>query len=399
MRILVITDYLPFPLITGDRIRVYNLIHRIAEQHEVSVAGFLMTPDEADGVSHLKKFCNRVETVNLPRRHRLARIHSLIRYILAGIPFDFEFLDSQDLKRKIQDMVSSMDYDIVQIEHSRMALYLDALSPNVHAKSLLVFHNIASSQYDSISNIALTPIKRARAWLHSRMLRRWEPLYAERFDRCITVSEEDRRLLMTANPRLQVDVVPNGVDTKIYQPLALEETQPAVLFVGNMSYAPNSDGAIWFCNQILPYIRRVLPGIRAWIVGTEPPREVIKLQGDGVHVTGRVEDVVPYYRRSTVSVVPLRAGGGSRLKVLEAMALGRPIVSTTIGCEGLKVVDNQHLLIADRPEQFSGCVFSLLQDTSLYKRITGNARRLVEEEYSWEILASHLLKTYEDLYQ
>lgn len=399
MRILFITDYLPYPVITGDRIRVYNLIRRIAKQHQVSLAGFLMTPEEADGVSHLQEFCYRVETINLPRCHKLARMPSLLRYFLAGIPLDFEFLTSEELAYKITQLARTENYDIVQIEHSRMARYLDALPPNVHAKSLLVFHNIASSQYDRISNIALTPTKRARAWLHARMLRRWEPLYAERFDRCITVSEEDRRLLMTANPRLQVDVVPNGVDTQIYQPLALEETRPAVLLVGNMSYAPNADGAIWFCSQILPYIRRVLANVQVWIVGTEPPREVIRLQGDGVHVTGRVEDVVPYYRRTAVSVVPLRAGGGSRLKVLEAMALGRPIVSTSIGCEGLNVVDNQHLLVADSPELFSECVLSLLQDTGLYKRISANARRLVEEQYGWEILAKHMLKTYEDLYQ
>ena len=397
MRILFITDYLPYPLITGDRIRVYNLIRRIAKQHQVSLAGFLMTPNEADGVSHLQEFCYRVETLDLPRRHKLARVPGLIRYILAGIPFDFEFLNSQDLAKKIRDLVSSMDYDIVQIEHSRMALYLEALPPSARAKSVLVFHNIASIQYDRISNIALTPIKRARARLHGRMLRRWESRYAERFDRCITVSEEDRRLLLTANPHLHVDVIPNGVDTHLFQPLTMEGTQPALLFIGTMSYAPNADGAIWFCSQILPSIRRVLANVQVWIVGTEPPPEVIELNGDGVHVTGRVEDVVSYYRRSTVSVVPLWAGGGSRLKIVEAMALGRPVVSTSIGCEGLDVVDGEQLLIADDPEKFAAQTLRLLTDKPLYQKIACQARKLVVEKYDWDTINAQLLTVYAEM--
>jgi sugar transferase (PEP-CTERM/EpsH1 system associated) len=399
MRILFITDYLPYPLISGDRIRNYNLIRHIARQHQVSLVGFLQTPDEAGGVSHMQEFCCRVEAVDLRRRHRLARVPGLLRYVLAGIPFDFEFLHSEVLAGRIRHLASSAGFDIVQIEQTRMALYLEALPIDTNSKHILVFHNIAARQYDRISHIALTPTKRMRAWLHGRMLRRWEPRYAERFDRCITVSEVDRGLLMSANPRLQVDVVPNGVDTQIYQPLLLEGVQPALLLIGNMSYAPCADGAIWFCDQILPHIRRELSEVEVWIVGISPPPEVIRLSGDGVHVTGRVEDVVPYYRRSTVSVVPLRAGGGTRLKILEAMALGRPVVSTSIGCEGLDVVDGQHLLIADDPERFAEKTVRLLKDRALYQRIVAEARQLAVTRYDWDVIARQLLDVYSEAMQ
>ena len=397
MRILFITDYLPYPPITGDLIRNYNLIRRVARQHQVWLAGFLPTPDEAEGVSYLQAFCHGVEAVSLPRRHKLARLPGLLRYISAGIPFDFEFLHSQELADRIRRLAFTVDFDIVQIEQSRMALYLEALPPDAHSRSILVFHNIAAYQYDRISHIELKPARRVRAWLHSRMLHRWEPRYAEQFDRCITVSEVDRGLLMKANPRLKVDVVPNGVDTQIYQPLPLENTQPALLLIGNMSYAPCADGALWFCNQVLPRIRRVLGEVEVWIVGVSPPPEVVRLSGDGVHVTGRVEDVVPYYRRSAVSVVPLRAGGGTRLKILEAMALGRPVVSTSIGCEGLDVEDGRHLLIADDPECFAERTVRLLTDKALYRRLVTEARWLVEAKYDWDVIAEQLLSIYSEI--
>lgn len=397
MRILIITDYLPYPPITGDLIRTYNLIRRVARRHRVWLTGFLPASDGAERVSHLQAFCQGVEAVSLPRRHKLARLPGLLQYILAGIPFDFEFLHSQGLSDRIRRLASTVDFDIVQIEQSRMAPYLEVLPPDTHSKSILIFHNIAAYQYDRISHVELKPARRVRAWLHSRMLYRWEPRYAERFDRCITVSEVDRDLLMKANPRLRVDVVPNGVDTQIYQLLPLENTQLALLLIGNMSYAPCADGALWFCDQVLPHIRRVLGEVEVWIVGISPPPEVVRLGGDGVHVTGRVEDVIPYYRRSAISVVPLRAGGGTRLKILEAMALGRPVVSTSIGCEGLDVVDGRHLLIADAPEHFAERMVRLLKDKALYQRLVTEARWLVETKYDWDVIAEQLLSIYPEI--
>jgi len=397
MRILYITDYIPYPPIAGDLIRNYHLIRGISREHKVSLVGFVSSLSEQSGVSHMSEFCHRVEAVILPRRRKLARIPRLIRYVLAGIPFDFEFLFSEELVQKIRSLAETEDFDIVQIAHSRMAPYREALPPGGHAKTVLSFHNVASTQYDSISHIASTRAKRIRAWLHGRMLRRWEPYYAEHFDRCITVSEDDRQSLLASNPRLSVDVITNGVDTKKYQVLPLEETQPVILFTGNMSYAPNIDGAIWFCREILPHIRRVLPDIQVWIVGISPTSEVLALEGDGVRVTGRVEDITPYFRRSTVSVVPLRAGGGTRHKILEAMAFGRPVISTTLGCEGLDVKDSQHLLIADDPIQFAEKTVRLLVDKELHHSIAYHARQLIEERYDWDAITKQLITVYTDM--
>lgn len=394
MRILIIADYLPYPLIGGDRIRIYNLIRRVASRHEVSLAASFVTADDAEGVSHLRQFCARVETAGFERRSRLARVPGLLRYALAGKPPELNLLHSEELRGKIRQLMTEMDFDIVQIEHARMSLYLEALPRNRSYKSILMFHNFTFQQYGRISQIEPRWGRKLRALLNSVAMRRWEPRYAERFDRCTTVSEADKRLLKKANPCLRVDVIPNGVDIQKYQPLPRESVSPSLLFIGNMEYPPCVDAVLYFWREIFPLIRRTIGAAEFWIAGRSPRPEILRLNGDGVHVTGRVDDVVPYYRQSAVCVVPLRAGGGTRLKILEAMALGRPVVSTTIGCEGLDVVDGEHLLIADTPKQFAEKTLRLLTDRQLYQFISAKGRQLVETRYDWDEIAGRLMEVY-----
>jgi sugar transferase (PEP-CTERM/EpsH1 system associated) len=397
MRILIIADYLPYPLIGGDRIRIYNLLRRIASRHEVSLAAFLEKPGDDEGVAHLQQFCASVETASFQRRSRLVRVPGLLRYALAGKPPELKLLHSEELGGKIRQLVSTMDFDIVQIEHARMGLYLETLPQNRSCKSILMFHNFTLQQYRQIFHIERRLDRKIRALLNSVAMGQWEPRYAERFDRCTTVSEADQRLLKRANPRLRVDVIPNGVDIQKYQPLPAENASSALLFIGNMGYPPCVDAVLYFCREIFPHIRRKIGAAELWIVGRDPRSEVLQFNGDRVHVTGRVDDVIPYYRQSAACVVPLRAGGGTRLKILEAMALGRPVVSTTIGCEGLEVVDGEHLLIADSPDQFAEKTVRLLTDRQLYQHISTNGRQLVETRYDWDKIAGRLMEVYAEI--
>jgi glycosyltransferase involved in cell wall biosynthesis len=376
---------------------VYNLLRRIAEKHEVSLAATLTTPEEADAVEHLKQFCDIVETGYVQRKHPLIHLPGLVLFALAGMPLELKFVYSKELANKIRKLFLKRDFDIVQLEHSRMAPYIETLPAGSKSKSILAFHNVAYDQFARISRLGGKVNDRMRAWLHSRMMRRWEPSYAERFDRCIAMSDEDRYLLTTVNPRLKVDVIPNGVDTQMYQPLELPVNERNLLFIGTLDYPPGSDAALYFCNQILPHINGAIGNVQVWIVGANPPPEVNKLSEKGVHVTGRVKEVLPYYKQSTACIVPLRAGGGTRLKILEAMALGRPVISTSIGCEGLGVVDGKHLLIADTPEQFAEKTVHLLTDKLLYNRIVAEARQLVVARYDWDAIAEKLMALYIEL--
>ena len=241
MRILVITDRIPYPTTSGLPLRTYNLLRRIGRQHQVWLAAFTETTDEVEGVSHMYEFCQGVETVDTQQLSALARPVDFFRCLLMGIPTDLRLYQSEALIRKVQHLVSRVNFDIVEVVDSYMAMYLQALPSKIHSRTILTFIDIDFRKYDRISRLEPKPTRKLRVWLRSRMMRRWEPRYAERFGRCITVSEVDRRLLMAANPRLQIDVVPNGVDAHLYQPLPYEDTTAALVFVGNMGYRPNVD--------------------------------------------------------------------------------------------------------------------------------------------------------------
>lgn len=321
----------------------------------------------------------------------------MIRYALKGDPPDLNLLHSDELAAKIRRLTASESFEIVQME-SVMGLYLGALARPRSSKTVLMFQNVAAAQFARITRIERSRYRKLRSWINGTSLRRWEPRYAGRFDRSTTVSEADKELLTRLNPRLKVDVIPNGVDTEALQPLPPTTPEPpSLLFIGSMSYPPCVDAVLMFCEKILPRVRQAIPGLELRIVGADPHPAVRQLAGDGVQVTGRVQDVVAYYRDCTVCIVPLRAGGGTRLKILEAMALSRPVVSTTIGCEGLEVVPGEHLLVADSPEGFAEATIRAVRDAGLRDALCASARRLVEARYGWNQIAGRLMEVYQSL--
>ncbi len=396
MRILAITPHIPYPLNGGERIREYHLLKRAAQHHDIWIAGFTYSQDY---VPPLMEFCQGVETVPFERyRNQLMRqIPGLVRYAIEGKPLEHRFKYSQALVDKLRALQTQVQFDIVQIEESHMALYREFLAAGRY-KTLLVLHNITAPQYKRIYQTEKRLLPKFRAGLYARQMEHWEPEYAGRFDKCVTVSSVEEKMLLQLNPRLNITTVPNGVDTKQYEPLpAPEPNNHQLIFVGNMRYAPGVDAAIYMATEILPIVRESVPDAELWIVGREPTPEVQALASDIVHVTGEVPEVLPYYQKGAVSVVALRSGGGTRLKILEAMGMGRPVVSTTIGAEGLEVVDGKHILIGDNRETFAAHTVRLLKDRQLYTNIVAQARQLVVSRYDWDALADQMNVIYDEL--
>jgi polysaccharide biosynthesis protein PslH len=394
VRILFVTDELPYPAISGNLLRTYNLCQRLAREHEVWLAAPLNNREEEQGVLHMQGFCHEVVTALRIRKSPFQHLPGLLRYLWEGKPLEFKFEYCQELVDKIRQVMKTVQFDVVHIEPSYMGLYVEAIPPEARCKKFLTFHNIESSLFRQLSQVSRKPGQKIRTLLHSLMLRRWEARYLARYDGCITVSEIDRRLLLAIAPHLPVYVSPNGFDIQKYQPLPLKDALPRLMFVGTMNYGACVDAMLFFCGEVLPQIRQVVNDIEMWIVGRDPTPAVQALEGNGVHITGWVDDVIPYYIQSTVCVVPLRAGGGTRLKILEAMALGRPVVSTAKGCEGLDVVDGEHLFIAETPEEFATKTVRLLTDPVLRQRMVKNARALVEDVYNWDAIVEQLLHIY-----
>jgi len=397
MKILIISPFFPYPPDDGDKIRLYNIIKRLAITHEVSIISFVKSLNENKFKFNLNKYCSRVETVISKERSRINKFYTLIKCIFYGEPAESKLAFDNEMKEVIRRVAMTDKYDIVQIEHPLMAPYIKYLARSYNAKKIIVVHNIGFVQYRREFLKARKLISNIRMFVNMIMAKKWEVKSIKKFDKCITVSLLNKKILNSLNSKLNISVIENGVDIDIYKPLPINANMNKILLIGSMNYVPNQDAVFYFYNKIFPLIRKQLPESKLFIVGKWPSKKIEDLVEDiNVVVSGYVDDVIPFYQCCDVTVVPLRAGGGTRLKIPESMALGRPVVSTSIGCEGLNVVDGEHLLVADSPEQFAESIISLLTDRGLYERIRTNARQLVVNHYDWDAITGQLLDVYNE---
>ena len=246
------------------------------------------------------------------------------------------------------------------------------------------------------TNSGLSHLRRLRAQLAARRLRSYEVRVCRQFQAVVTVSEHDRRILAYHSRRDHIVAVPNGVDAQYFRPLSkIPSNQAEILFAGSLFWWPNVDAVQHFCTAIFPLIRQDCADTRLSIVGQGAPPSIEWLGAlPGVTMVGRVEDLRPYYARAAICVVPLRSGSGTRLRILEAMAMAKPVVSTTIGSEGLAAKDGVHLLTADTPEDFARQVVALLRNPSLRRTLGRSARALVEDQYQWSNIVPKLEEVY-----
>jgi sugar transferase (PEP-CTERM/EpsH1 system associated) len=398
MRILFVTYGLPYPPDSGVRLHDFHLIKNVSKYYRVFLLSLITEFDQAKYLDDLREYCEHVDVVAARNRSVWEQVrevgrHLRARFPVATVPFVYD-----EMMSKITECVTQHQVDIVQIEHSFLAPYVEAIPADGRCRSILSFHNLGVRQYRRMVGLQTGPAAKLLFVLKWLMMRGWEAKVAERFDRCVVVSPIEKELLQSANPRLVISTVENGVDVRERRPLPEATVVNDLLFVGTVGYPPNADAVLYFCRSILPLIRRQIPNVRLIVVGHAPTTKVRSLaKQDDVVVTGYVPDVIPYYQQARVVIVPLRGGGGTRLKILEAMALGRPVVSTSLGCEGLQVVDREHLMIADSPTEFAARVIELLTDARLRKEMAVNARRLVETHHDWEIISQKLLALYRDL--
>jgi sugar transferase (PEP-CTERM/EpsH1 system associated) len=392
MNILYLTVEVPYPPIAGSQLRDFHVLKELTAQHQVTLCCLLTNDGPAD-FGELKEACASIETYRLPRHPGWPQLSGAFKWPLACLPFYVPAMAA-----KIHSMLAGGSFEIVQIEHSFLACYRDSIPLQSKCRTVLSFHNIGALQYKSIANLNYSFMERlsyaAKAWL----MQDWEARMAARFDHSVVVSPEDGRFLADADPSLPFSVIENGVDTAYLQPITEQAVQNELVFVGVLGYPPNSDGVMYFSREILPLIRDEVPDVHLTVIGRAAPSSMESLNGSAnVTLAGFVEDLMPYYRNAKVAVVPLRAGGGTRLKILEAMALGRPVVSTSVGCQGIAAEPGRHLLVADTPVEFAHTVVRLLRDEGLRNEIAQNARRLVEQVYDWRILGRKLVSVYDRL--
>lgn len=398
MRVIHVTNELPYPMDRGAPVRSYQLLRWLGQEFEIDVLA--LTEKSGDALTEAKAavntVCRSVRTFPSHEVSALGRPLKAINYAVRGIPIDLRGYASRPLMDALWHE-ARRGTDVIAIEHAGMMAYLDAIPPAQRARTVGLSHDVDFAKFARLAEVEPSLARKMRLRLHGRMMRRWEPRSAARCGRYTTVSETDRQRLLRADPRIKATVVPNGVDVDRYRPLPPPARKSGILFLGNLSYRPNIDAVTWLVEGILPRVWEA--GVQAAldVVGVNPTLETERLASDRVRVVGPVADVLSSYQAAQISVVPLRAGGGTRLKILEAMALGRPVVSTTIGCEGLEVETGVHLLIADTEQEFAAAVVELLGDEARRTQLARNARELVERRYDWRNIAGELANVYREV--
>jgi glycosyltransferase involved in cell wall biosynthesis len=395
--VLWLTYGLPWPTDRGGPIRYFNLIRQVAARYRVLLFAMLESADEARHVPELAPFCERVEWAVMRAGSDIERARDLVEHLVHGRPLVTWPYCSRTLENKLRKLIGTGAVHILQIEHSFLAPFRDAVPAGSPCRTILSFHNFCESQYRSMLCMHAGTVEKLGWLVKAALMRGWEARHAARFDRCLVVSDVEA-LRLRAVAGTAVSLVPNGVDTATLRPLPEAAAGKRLIFVGHLRYPPNIDAVRFLARNILPALRARIPEVRLTVVGESAPRVVGEFSGrDDIDLVGRVPSPLPFYQDAHVAVVPLRAGGGTRLKILEAMALGRPVVSTPLGCEGLAVENGKHLLVANGAEDFAAAVARLLTDRALATRLTLQARALVERDYDWAPIAERLLRVYDEL--
>jgi glycosyltransferase involved in cell wall biosynthesis len=396
MRVLFVTPYLPAPPDFGGAIRMYHLIREAARAHEVAILS-LAGPGDDPALSERELGPTIAVPVPWTGRQppsaakRLGQLRSLFSLRSA----QYRQMVQPALQAALDRLLRERPVDLVQLEFSLTGLYrLPRGIPTV-----LDVHNV---EHDLVRQVARRGSP-ARRWFNAvewRKLRRDELEAWRRASACLATSAADGRTIESATGRPAV-IIPNGIDPDRLprSPLALGRPE-RLLFVGTLRYWPNAEGVRFFVIQVLPCLRDRIPGIEFVVAGADPSPDLVELAREpGVRLVGRVPDTRPWLEQAGVVVVPLLSGSGTRLKVLEAFAAGRPVVSTRLGAAGLGVEDGVHLLLADSPEEMAAAIARLVQSPELRERLVENAWRLVDERYRWTTIGQRLLETYDGLWK
>jgi glycosyltransferase involved in cell wall biosynthesis len=377
--ILIVSPFLPWPADFGGALRVYHLLRGLAERHAITLLA-PATHAEFDAARKLGELCDVVTVPAATTARHPAGARKRMRQVRAQLgPRSFAELSGYNpqLEAAIATIFLSRRIDLVQYEFPTAGLHrLPEARPTVFDA-----HNV---EYELLERVARGYASLPRQVFNATeaaKVRRLEQRLWQSATLTIATSERDAAAISTVTGNT-VPVIPNGVDPALFE-LTRAPGAGHIVFVGAMRHQPNADAAVWFAREVLPLIRAKQADVRFTIVGADPPPEVRALAGDGIRVTGYVDDVRPYLASAALAIVPLRSGGGTRLKILEAFAAGVPVVSTTLGAEGLEVVSGEHLLLADTPDELAAGALLVLRERIFAQRLAAAARALARERYSW----------------
>ena len=390
MKILMLFHLAPYPPDFGAAKRNYHLFTEALKKHEVTVLSLGTPSDEARFRAHFGARCDDVTFIDI-RRNRWVNVLLRMLYLLAGRSETWLF-HSRAFQESLERTCGRHRYDLIQCSMSLLGIYRFPSGIPLIGDT----HNV---EYDTLRRSCRQTrnlFRKSYYFLQSFALKRDELATARKIDVLLATSTRDRDLFHEDLPDMRIEVIPNGVDTGFFAAQTDEPEPRTMVFTGLMNYYPNSHGITFFLDRIFPLILESVPDARVYIVGANPSRRLRALASVNVAVVGHVKGVRPYIARGEISIIPLLIGGGTRLKVLEAMAMRKPIVSTTLGCEGLDIVDGQSAVFADTPQEFAAAVVRLFSDRGLRERLAAKAYEKASD-YRWESIGTALEGVYQSL--
>jgi glycosyltransferase involved in cell wall biosynthesis len=388
MKILYLMPFSPVPPNFGGALRAFHLLRQLARRHSVTAVGYgseEQARELARRVPSLEKVCFLLPTW-VSRHRRLGQALAL------GGRRSFHNLSvvGAEMQRTLDRILSTGEFDAVHTEFS----HLGPFRMRTPAVKVLDAHNVEHDVFRRyVETLPLGP-RRLHYWLEWKKQRREEIACCRAHDLILATSERDAQLLRHQAPGVPCHVVPNGVDSSYFTPSPAPPEPFSLVFTGMMAYLPNHDGIGWFLDEVFPSVRRAFPEAKLYVVGKAPPRDLRRRASSHVVVTGTVDDVRPWAHRAAVYVVPLRSGGGTRLKIAEALAMKIPMVTTSIGCEGIEVTDGESALVADSAEEFASAVVTLLGSEGMRRRLATRGFELVRKRYDWSAIGEQMENAY-----
>jgi glycosyltransferase involved in cell wall biosynthesis len=395
MKILMLTPYLPFPRSSGGQIRSYNLIKHLSKKHEISLFSLIKDDGEKEYIKELKRFCPKV------RVFKRSKTPFTFRNILRTGFGTYPFLVIRNLvveeKYAIEKELANEKYDLIHAE----TFYVMPHIPETSTPVLLVDQTIEYLVYKHYVDEQAPFFARPLFSVDVAKLKHWEKTYWRKASKVVAVSEADKKEMLSLVPNLEVGIVPNGVDLEFFKAKENWDTkEPKILFVGNFKWMQNTEAAMLLLEEIFPKIKREYPRANLWIVGQHIPESLKTKSSADIKVRDLPYDdedsIRKAYHEATIFVSPLKGPGGTRLKHFAAMASKLPIVTTTVGAEGLGATNGEHLMVCDRMEDVAAETIRLIKNSKLAEKIANNARKLVVEKYSWERMADLLDKIYKE---
>lgn len=403
MNLLWICAHIPYPPKTGVLQRNYNLLREASHHADVYLLAIRKSdilPGDYDieaARRELGKLCRHVEIVNLPIEASRSLLYwRALVSLFTSDPFSVNWAKDGGMRDQIRKLIEAVPFDIVHFDTVGLAAYRDVVG---RLPRILNHHNIESHLLKRRTAFETNLLKRFYYASEGRKLEKYERRVCAEFDINFTVSALDRERLLELVPSAQVEVIANGVDVEYFRHDGGSTVPGNLIMASGMNWFPNRDAVLHMCNDIWPLAAARMPDLTLTIVGASPPQQILDLaaRDPRVVVTGFVEDVRPSLSRAEIYLCPMRDGGGTRLKILDALAMSKPIVSTTMGCEGINVTPEVDVLIADTPAAFVRQIERLHADATLRHSLAQAARRLAVEQYSWPVIGRVLGTTYRRL--